>query len=67
MFNPPRPEIDDDIRQKAAERFIRKFPDIQEQYDERSAAARILEFHRLFGVSLIDINSLLQLGDRQAA
>lgn len=33
----------------------------------RSAAARILEFHRLFGVSLIDINSLLQLGDRQAA
>ena len=33
----------------------------------RSAAARILEFHRLFGVSLIDINSLLQLGDRKAA
>ena len=31
------------------------------------AAARILEFHRLFGVSLIDINSLLQLGDRKAA
>lgn len=33
----------------------------------RGAAARVLEFHRLFGVSLIDINSLLQLGDRKAA
>ena len=46
MFNPPRPEIDDDIRQKAAERFIRKFPDIQEQYDESEIINQLVSASR---------------------